>query len=33
MPISYNVETDYLYKKGTEKGMEREKIEVICQAR
>jgi predicted transposase YdaD len=33
MPISYDVETDYLYKKGTEKGMEREKIEVICQAR
>jgi hypothetical protein len=33
MPISYDVETDYLYKKGNEKGMEREKIEVICQAR
>ena len=29
MPITYNVETDYLYKKGIEKG----KIEVICNAR
>ena len=33
MPITYNVETDYLYKKGIEKGIEKGKIEVICNAR
>jgi predicted transposase YdaD len=41
MPITYDVETDYLYKKGTEKGtkigivkgIEIEKIDVICQLR
>jgi predicted transposase YdaD len=37
MPISYDVETDYLYKKGTaigiEKGMEKKNIDVICQLR
>jgi hypothetical protein len=33
MPITYNIETDYLYKVGTEKGIENEKIEVICKAR
>ena len=37
MPITYDIETDYLYQKGTEKGIEKgiekEKIDVICQAR
>lgn len=37
MPITYDIESDYLYKVGTEKGIERgiekEKIEVICNAR
>ncbi len=33
MPITYDVETDYLYNKGIEKGIEKDKIEVICNAR
>ncbi len=33
MPITYDIETDYLYKKGIEKGIEKDKIEVICNAR
>ncbi len=33
MPIAYDVETDYLYNKGIEKGIEKDKIEVICNAR
>jgi hypothetical protein len=33
MPITYDVETDYLYNKGIEKGIEKDKIEVICKAR
>ena len=33
MPITYDIETDYLYQKGIEKGIEKEKIDVICQAR
>ena len=33
MPITYDVETDYLYKKGTEKGTENKNIDVIRKAR
>lgn len=33
MPITYDINTDFLYKKGTEKGIEKEKIEVIRNAR
>ncbi len=33
MPITYDIDTDFLYKKGTEKGIEKEKIEVIRNAR
>ncbi len=33
MPITYDIETDYLYNKGIEKGIEKDKIDVICQAR
>ena len=33
MPITYDIETDYLYKRGIEKGIEKDKIEVICNAR
>ena len=33
MPITYDIETDYLYNKGIEKGIEKDKIDVICKAR
>ncbi len=40
MPITYDIEADYLYKKGIEKGIEKEgkkrieeKIDIICNAR
>jgi predicted transposase YdaD len=33
MPITYDIETDYLYNKGIEKGIEKDRIEVICNAR
>jgi len=32
MPITYDIETDYLYNKGIEKGIEREKIIIIKKA-
>ena len=33
MPIVYDIETDYLYKQGIEKGIEKYKIDVICNTR
>ena len=33
MPITYDIETDYLYQKGIEKGIEKEKLIVIQTSR
>lgn len=33
MPITYDVKTDYLYNMGIKEGIEKDKIEVVCNAR
>ena len=33
MPITYDIETDYLYQKGVEKGIEKEKLIFIQRSR
>ena len=33
MPIIYDIETDYLYQKGIEKGIEKEKLILIQRSR
>ena len=33
MPFKFDIKTDYLYIKGIEKGIEKSKTEVICNAR
>ena len=37
MPFTFDIETDYLYKKGIEKGIqlaiEKNKIDIVCRAR